>query len=101
MNGGELLAALTLAPVEYTAPYGERVYTRGLSALDTRALRSWRKAQGDESDNPMIAARCVVDASGKRIFTDEDALTLMEGRGPWVDWAATKAMLLSFPEETD
>lgn len=101
MGRDELLSALTLAPVEFTAPSGERVYIRGLSALDTRALRSWRKAQGDDSDNPMIAARCLVDATGQRVLTDDDALKLMEGRGLFVDWVAAKAIQLSFPEEPE
>ena len=64
--------------------WGDSVYVRSFTGMDRQELNKWAKAheaKGDLAD-PIIVARCLCDASGTRLYGDNetDKVLALDGK---------------------
>jgi hypothetical protein len=94
VNRESILSAKTIQTEAVEVPeYGGTVYLRGLNAADRVAFFD---SIDQETESPTrigckLIARCMVDADGTRLLTDDDAAALEAQDGKLIDRLANAA----------
>jgi len=103
----EILQARDLAYEDVEVPeWGGTVRVRGLMAyerdeLELEALEAQKKPTAVRNVRARLVARCLVNAEGKRLFTDADAEELGKKHGAVIDRLFWVAQRLSMPQQDE
>lgn len=111
LNKNDILAASDIEVAEIEIPqWGGTIHVKGMNGrqrgiFETSAVRFVRENKADAMSGmrEQIAAWCICDENGKRLFSDDDAAKLGEKSGEALDLILEKVLQLSkinVPRET-